>query len=438
MIHSARCLARRLVAGVLCSALVACAVPESGSGDDEDAIGRGGERGSEDSGTTARDTGLSTGVDAGTEADSGTPTAPDAGDDTATAEDTALGDAATADALPGPDSTPSDATGSDTAAPDTVTPDAGEPCISETFEPGAIVRPVDIIWAIDASPSMDDEIARIEAQMNDFAQRIGASGLDYRVVVIGSDREQYLPAEAHRFNEICIPPPLSAAPTCPDVDSERYLHVREPIHSKEALAESITTFAEYRSFLRPTAIKHFIYVTDDDERRASAADDFRALVRAESVLGDRVYVHSIVDFIGYDPNCFLDDNCSCGDARGEVYLGLTEETGGLSASLCEDDWTPIFDALEERVTDAVEVPCEFIVPDPGDRYDVDYGEVIVRKLAGVSSDVPRVADASACTAAGGWYFDNPRAPTRLLLCPASCGDTGFGIEVELECFREKV
>lgn len=438
MIGSIRAWKQAAVALLCSGALVACAVSESGAGDDEDDIGRGGERVVDDAG--ARDTGLDPDrSDAGGSADAGTPFFPDTTGDAGAANDAGGQDAtndtgATADASD-PDASDPDATVADVSRPDV---DSGEPCISETFEPGAIVRPVDIVWAIDASPSMDDEIARIEAQMNDFAQRIGASGLDYRVVVIGSDRDQYLPAEAHRFNEICIPPPLSAAPTCPDVDSDRYLHVREPIHSKEALAESLTTFDEYRAFLRPTSIKHFIYVTDDDERRASAADEFRALVRDEPVMGDRVYVHSIVDFIGYDPNCFLDDNCSCGDARGEVYLGLTESTGGLSASLCQDDWTPIFDALEERVTDAVEVPCEFIVPDPGDRYDVDYGEVVVRKLAGVSSDVPRVADASACTAAGGWYFDDPRTPTRLLLCPASCGDTGFGIEVELECFREKV
>jgi hypothetical protein len=438
--------ARRLVcAFALVFGLSAgCAVADSG-GEDES------PRRDENS-RPAVDAATGDGLDAGVAEDAfplGDTGGQDAGEGEAdtTATDTGPPSSDTADAGGGTtDSGPSDTGTSDTtptdAGADTVADapiDTGdEPCISEVFEPGAIVRPVDIIWAIDASPSMDDEITRIEAQLNDFATRIGGSGLDYRVVLIGSDRDQYIPAEAHRFNEICIPPPLSAAATCPDVDSDRFLHVREPIHSRAVLLESIETFPQYRDFLRADAIKHFIYVTDDDERSASTVTAFENLVANEPVMGDFVYVHSIVDFIGYDPNCFLDDNCSCGDARGEQYLGLSDSTGGIAASICEDDWTPIFEALEEVVTGAVEVPCEFIVPDPGDEFEVDYRQVGVRSTGAGARELGRVESAGACGAEGGWYFDDPASPTRLLLCPTSCGDTGGGLEVELACFRPKV
>ncbi len=421
----------RLALPLLCVALAACAdTTVAASGDAAADTGRG-DRTRPDG---AADTGATDGDAATPGADTGRPdAAADAGGSADASLDTAV-----------PDAIPSDAGGaSDTSRPDTSRPDiggdAGEACISETFEPGAIVRPVDIIWAIDASPSMGDEIDRIEANMGAFAERIGASGLDYRVVVIGSDREQYLPAEAHEFFEICLPEPLSSVATCPDVDGPRYRHVREPIHSRAVLQESLETFDQYRDFLRSDAVKHFVYVTDDDERRASMADDFLALAASDPVMGEYVQVHSIVDFIGYDPGCPFDESlCSCGDARGEVYLGLSEATGGLTTSICQDDWTPIFAALEERVANAVEVPCEFVVPDPGALYEVDYGEVSVRTTGAGAADVPRVDGAGACTAAGGWYFDDPARPTRLLLCPASCGDTGGGLEVELECFRVKV
>ena len=204
------------------------------------------------------------------------------------------------------------------------------------------------------------------------------------------------------------------------------------------MSETIATFPQYRDFLRPDAVKHFVFVTDDDERRAGLAE-FEALVTRESVLGDLVYVHSVVDFIGYDPGCPFDESlCSCGDERGEAYLAMSEATGGLTSSVCDADWSPLFEALEARVTDAVAVPCAVEVPDPGEGYEVDYREVLVRTLGDDPRDLPRVDDAAACTDAGGWYFDDPDAPSRLLLCPASCGAEAEGLEVELECVTVKV
>ena len=88
------------------------------------------------------------------------------------------------------------------------------------------------------------------------------------------------------------------------------------------------------------------------------------------------------------------------------------------------------------MSDAVEVPCEFVVPNPGERYEVDYTAVEVETTDGAM--LGRVDNAGACTAEGGWYFDNNADPTRLLLCPASCGSSAPGIAVELECYREKV
>ena len=429
---------RAVMIAFLCVACAACGAEATGSGSSEDDIGRGGRPSADTGGADRTDAGTS-GADAGAAADA------QAGADTNTSADTgAASDGGASDDAGGVDTGSTEDAGGGGGASDTggaldalPGPDAGEPCISQVFEPGSIVRPVDIIWSIDASPSMGDEIDRIEAQMNSFASRIGASGLDYRVVVIGSDREQYLPAEAHEFFEICIPPPLSAAPGCPDTDSDRYLHVREPIHSREAIREALDTLPQYVDFLRDSSVKHFVFVTDDDERRASAADEFLALTGPGAPLGERVEVHSVVDFIGYDPGCVFDDAlCSCGDERGEVYLGLTDATGGISASICQDDWSPIFEALEERVSDAVEVPCEFVVPNPGERYEVDYTAVEVETTDGAM--LGRVDNAGACTAEGGWHFDNNADPTRLLLCPASCGSSAPGIAVELECYREKV
>jgi hypothetical protein len=34
--------------------------------------------------------------------------------------------------------------------------------------------------------------------------------------------------------------------------------------------------------------------------------------------------------------------------------------------------------------------------------------------------IGKVANAAACRATGGWYYDNESRPTRVHLCPASC------------------
>ena len=104
------------------------------------------------------------------------------------ADSTALDSSTTADADA---STASDDAAEDalllTDTSDTTDRDAGT-CATETAVPENGTRPVDIVWVIDGSPSMDDTIAIIEANVNAFAARIGASDLDYHVVLIGADR----------------------------------------------------------------------------------------------------------------------------------------------------------------------------------------------------------------------------------------------------------
>jgi hypothetical protein len=55
---------------------------------------------------------------------------------------------------------------------------------------------------------------------------------------------------------------------------------------------------------------------------------------------------------------------------------------------------------------------------------LDYTKVNVETKIGSSGmpqTIPPVANAAACGPMGGWYYDNPAAPTRITLCPATCG-----------------
>src|SRR5436190_2117535 len=61
--------------------------------------------------------------------------------------------------------------------------DAAE-CAAEAVTAAEAVRPVDILWVIDNSGSMDAEEQRVQDNMNTFAATIGNSGVDYHVIVI--------------------------------------------------------------------------------------------------------------------------------------------------------------------------------------------------------------------------------------------------------------
>jgi hypothetical protein len=233
---------------------------------------------------------------------------------------------------------------------DSGTPPAGpdanvQACALNVTPANGAARPTDILWFIDASPSMRAEIETVAANLNAFADRIAGAGIDYHVVIVGPDQQIYPQRDAQEFFPICVPPPLSARAGCPDTDSERYLHVRRPLHSREALAVGLDALPEYRRFLRPGAATHVVVVTDDDERGSNPnADEFDA---AFAPVAPGYKLHSIVDFVGYIDGCgVFGDECSCGERRGQVYIDLSERTGGEVQSICEPDWSPIFAALE--------------------------------------------------------------------------------------------
>jgi hypothetical protein len=297
----------------------------------------------------------------------------------------------------------------------------------------AALRPVDILWVIDSSPSMDDEIAIIQAELNAFTMRLGASGLNAKVALVGADRDLATPGRD--YFGICIPPPLSGAPGCPDTDSEQYLHVRAPVHSSDALDVLLANAEPLRNFLRPAARLHVVVVSDDDHRNDIGLGD---LVGAG--LGADLLFHSVVTLLDYVGGCGVfdpDEECSCGDERGRQYIGLSEQTGGLVLDLCSEDWAPLFEGLEEEVQAGAGIPCAFDIPevrgavvDP-ERVNVDF----------VAPDGTRTAlfNVDDCAAhPGGWRFDDPEDPTRLILCPDACGEIEGEVEVEFGCEIRKI
>jgi hypothetical protein len=417
-------------------------------GDESDSAGTGGDAGASDAGTEGDATSNTDGDDSGTTGDAGgNGDASTLGDSNSGPADTGAGDAVTGD------TGPADGSGVDDGGADGVSTDASIDddtsgladvnldrdaglCATASANAENATLPVDIIWVVDSSPSMDRSIDLVEANLNAFTARIAASGLSYHVVMVGADRDYSF--DAQDFTEVCVPPPLSAAAGCPDTDSSTYLHVRRGVHSSDSFDKAMDFYPEYRSFLRPGAIAHFVFVTDDDAGFGPGADEFLSFLDTATAPGfDRVHVHSIVDLLDSSLGCGFDDTCSCGEERGDEYIAASEATDGTIHSICADDWDPIFDALEETVVEGTTLPCAFALPDVGEELIVDRINVLLFDDADVETLVPAVDTAADCDGSSGWYYDNPAAPTAVSLCPAACVGLSGRVEIEFGCATVK-
>ncbi|MCB9600945.1 MAG: hypothetical protein H6720_11415 [Sandaracinus sp.] len=351
--------------------------------------------------------------------------------------------------VPNPDAStdgaPTDAPSTDAPPPDVPMVDAG-PCRAISGESTLEPSPVDILVMIDNSGSMTQEAEQTRANMNRFAEILGMSGLDYRVVLI---------SRPDGDTGVCIPAPLgSGEPDCGSGPEGRLLAIHQAIGSRNAPEIMLARYPDYVDFLRPEAVKVLIWITDD-QARDTTADAIRANLAALEPAGmfDDTIHNAIVGFYGDTPATWGDEGAGmCGSlARvGSVYLRLAgcydnddmpiaECTPGLAARVCETDWTEIFEGIAAAVVRGVPVQCEFPMPAAPDGMTINYEDVRVSYTRGDGTNeaLMRVADEAACTD-GAWYYDDPAMPTEVRLCPALCtrvqADEGARMDVGLGCF----
>jgi hypothetical protein len=148
-----------------------------------------------------------------------------------------------------------------------------------------------------------------------------------------------------------------------------------------------------------------------------------------------------------DDMCMPDENSGlcvfvmlgCGAAApGDTYYALASATGGLTASICEHDWANIFDPLTEAVIASAPLPCNFPIPAPPTGQSLNPDKVGVGWLQPGVTDQQlfgRSDDADACGDKLGWYYDDAKAPTQVLLCPATCTKVAAGgtIQIAFSC-----
>ncbi len=283
-------------------------------------------------------------------------------------------------------------------------PPDDQECAAVAEEAELVPLPADIIVVVDNSGSMTFEAGQIQARLNDFSQQIIDSGIDVHVVLISS--------YPNSGNGICMDPPLGNG-GCPNDDNNPplFTHVNQSVSSHNAWDRVLATHAQWSGAMREESSKHILVVTDDTSNMS--LNDFDT-----GFLGlDPTYA----DYIQHSVVCH--SNCASAAGIGSRYINLSVQTGGVPADLCDQDFQSVFDVLSTEVIGGTQLACEFEIPEPpnGDDFDPDKVNVEFDDGMGGTTSIPRVDNAGQCGAVlDGWYYDDPLAPTMIVMCPQTC------------------
>jgi hypothetical protein len=322
----------------------------------------------------------------------------------------------------------------------------------------------DIVFVLDNSGSMGQEVSAVQSNLNTFSQQIASSGIDVHVVVISALPGGGMMGGACvdptgiacifvpglttgnliNGNGVCVDPPLGTQGACPQGDDSNaatgFLHVKQAVDSHNALAMVEQTYSSWQQMLRPDAAKTFVVITDDESQ--VAAPDFTTWVN-----GQQLFQAGIWRFSGIF--CTM-GSVNCANV-GTTYQTLVTQTGGVAGNLGElsdgqvdGQFKAVFDSLAKAVVmDARPVDCQWGIPAPPDGQRLDPQAVNVRYSTGSaqSTTIYGVDGADKCTDMfGGWYYDNPATPTHVEACPQTCkllqGDLSTRVEVLFGCARQ--
>ncbi|WP_437671635.1 hypothetical protein [Sorangium sp. So ce131] len=342
-----------------------------------------------------------------------------------------------------------------------VTPDTA--CVATVAEATLTKRPVDIVFMIDNSPSMADEIISVQNNINDsFAAIIGESGIDYRVIMLAHHGDPRVD------DSVCVGAPLSSA-TCDPVPSQpghnppHFYHYSLENRSHDAICNLLGTYngglpddfgfapLGWSEWVRPESLKVFVVITDDnvgcqtthlprnlyidDERLPweEVAATFEDLLfkLQPAVFGDataRNYVfHSIIGLHENDPATdayppegdIVLETCGTAVRPGTGYQSLSQRTGGLRFPLCQtSSYDVVFQAIAEGVISGAEVACEFEIPASPPGEVIDLSTVVVQYTPGAGGEArsfDQVAGLDACQT-DAFYIENDT----IKLCEDAC------------------
>ena len=97
----------------------------------------------------------------------------------------------------------------------------------------------------------------------------------------------------------------------------------------------------------------------------------------------------------------------------------------------------VFGPLQKAVVASAPLPCEYDIPAPptGSSLDPDRVNIEVETRSKEPQRLPRAASKDACGGEMAWYYDDPKKPSRINMCPGACDaiSGGGSVQIKLGC-----
>lgn len=332
------------------------------------------------------------------------------------------------------DPPPASFTGGDGSLPNVDPGDGGAPCLTETL--GAEPVPLAMLLVMDRSGSMaGTKWDQARNAMIGFADTTGAAGSKLGLTVFPPDPgagDQCLPASYAPIVPIALLP--GNGPAIKDALLSRSTTGSTPMAGAlQGGADAMKAFLAKN----PNEEGVLILVTDGDPGACTGDTVSNVTAIASATAKGTPRIRTFV--VGMQGATFsnLDAIAKAGEGAPTAFNASGGTDGGVSPQ------QQLLDALEKIRSGAL--GCEYILPTPeASKGVLDPATVEIAFTPG-ANDPPqrfkRVDSSGQCGATtGGFYYDDPKLPKRIVLCPASCeavkkGTNEAKVDVFLGCIK---
>jgi len=197
----------------------------------------------------------------------------------------------------------------------------------------------DIIFALDWSCSMDEDIARVRANFDSFVTTLSTMEADYQVGVVVRDTGCFIGGE-YVTSDMGATDQVAAFNTMIGSSSDQgsYTEMRLTLVEAALSSSNLGSGGCDAGVLRDDATLGIVGVTDEVEQSANPWSYYVTHFQSLKPDPDDVLIHAIA---GDMPS-----GCG-GNEPGRGWYEATVATGGLFLSICATDWASTLEALAE-------------------------------------------------------------------------------------------
>ena len=210
----------------------------------------------------------------------------------------------------------------------------------------------DIIITVDTSGSMQNEAGHLMQNINAFGQHLEDSGIDYRLVLIGT-----------HSSWLCVKPPLAYTNCAKEGPSFKQISITVYENCLKVLLQP-ATYNEYSKVLRPGASKTFVAITDDqtyvnqyasytfvqrDCNVNTCAGIWQQMLQQLDT--KKLFTPTEKLPMGFIFHGITGQNCNGepGYQKSKGMQSLVTATTGTMFKICEKDWSPMFVQMAKTV-----------------------------------------------------------------------------------------